>query len=71
MRHKIGFIVLGGSALLLASCGDPAKPAPSQLAPVTQQTQPVKTPVAATPDGSEANTGNRVNGIQAPTGSPH
>ncbi|HWE49408.1 MAG TPA: hypothetical protein VG273_06445 [Bryobacteraceae bacterium] len=68
-------IAIAAAGLMLAGCGNnrSAQPAPAQKSVVTSTTDPVNRPVAVAPDGSAANTGNRVNGTQNPdtaTGRP-
>jgi hypothetical protein len=50
-----------------AGCGDKAGKAPDQKANVASTTDPTREPVAETPGGSAASTGNRTNGAQAAT----
>jgi len=66
MIRTLSICVLAG-CLAFAACGDKAGKAPDQKANVTSTTDPTREPVAETPDGSAANTGNRTNGAQAPT----
>jgi len=62
-------IPLIAACLALSACSrDNASPAPDQKANVTSTTTPTREPIAETPDGSAANTGNRANGAQAATG---
>ena len=59
-------ICLAAVALLLAGCSksQSARQAPAQGSAVSSTYNPTDRPVALTPDGSDANTGNRVNGTQ-------
>jgi PBP1b-binding outer membrane lipoprotein LpoB len=67
MRKTTPLTLLVAGWLVLAGCStQKAQPAPAQKAEVTSGTEPTRRPVAETPDGSAANTGNRVNGQQAP-----
>ena len=67
MTTKV-LMCLAAAGLMLAGCnkGQTAQPAMAQEAPVSSTYDPTNRPVALTPDGSAANTGNRVNGTQNP-----
>jgi len=61
-------ISLTAAGMTLGSCNESAHPAPEQKAVVSSSSAPTSQPLAVIPDGSAANTGNRANGEQAPTG---
>ena len=67
-KTAMGIFITGGWLLLAGCSSQKAQPAPEQKADVTSTTDPTRRPVAETPDGSAANTGNRVNGEQVPAG---
>lgn len=65
MRLRIAITV--SVFFAIAGCKQ-SNPAPVPAGPVTSETQSPGIPVANTADGTAANTGNLVNGPQAPTG---
>jgi hypothetical protein len=69
MRLTTLRMFLAAGCLAMAACNSQqAQPASEQKADVSSTTEPTRNPVAGTPDGSAANTGNRVNGQQVPAG---
>lgn len=64
MLNKLWIVTVSACVLTLAGCSNPAQPAPSREAPVTQGRESSKTPVTEQSDGTAANTGNLVNGPQ-------
>lgn len=68
MIRKIAVVAAGLAYAVLMGCADHASPAPEHKANVASTNEPTRVPLAATPDGTAANTGNLANGQQSQAG---